>query len=324
MVFYEIRITSQPRIRFACSDTLELRPGSRNIIDHRRDMIELSLNEYATNQIATESGSYTQIPHTLGVFMPDCRYVITPQIDEPTRVTSNSVAVQIDGLDYRRRDLPETEAAEIIRAGDADTIFLPRFLPMDEDTLIMYQSISKTLMNHYAAAGASERMLAVACWYELAALVNTLFCESVLGAAGKRDASGAYYVHKAKKYLCAHFCEGLTLEQVAAELGISKSYLCGVFRAGTGQTVIGYINTLRMQRVRERITGTNDSFASICAGVGLHDMRYAQRLFKKHFGVSMQRCRQLEHGISLYHTNPWKRDAIDHDIYDDEKNADGQ
>ena len=53
--------------------------------------------------------------------------------------------------------------------------------------------------------------------------------------------------------------------------------------------------------------------ARIC---GLHDRRYAQRLFKKYFGVSMQRCRQLGSGISLYHENPWKREHMESDIYE--------
>jgi len=64
--------------------------------------------------------------------------------------------------------------------------------------------------------------------------------------------------------------------------------------------------------------GDMRNFPEICAEAGMSDIRYAQRLFKKYFGVSMHRCRQQDFGISLYHRNPWEEDMLDHDIFNDD------
>ncbi len=45
MVFYEIRFHTQPNILFACSVHPNVTANSRNIIDHREDILELTVAE---------------------------------------------------------------------------------------------------------------------------------------------------------------------------------------------------------------------------------------------------------------------------------------
>ena len=136
--------------------------------------------------------------------------------------------------------------------------------------------------------------------------------------AGNHTGSAHFYVRKAKQYICANYKRRLSLSDIAQELGISTGYFCSLFKQGTGYSAIGYLNMIRVQHIREQIIrGDTRSFPEICAEVGMSDIRYAQRLFKKYFGVSMYRCRQQDNGISLYHRNPWKEDALDHDIFNE-------
>lgn len=63
------------------------------------------------------------------------------------------------------------------------------------------------------------------------------------------------------------------------------------------------------------------TFDELAAGCGLHDYRYAQRLFKRFNGVSMREYRQLGKGITLYHKNPWTENEIDRDIWTDDNKS---
>ena len=42
MILYAIHYNSRPRIRFACATTVETEVPKRNIIDHRKNIIELA------------------------------------------------------------------------------------------------------------------------------------------------------------------------------------------------------------------------------------------------------------------------------------------
>ena len=63
------------------------------------------------------------------------------------------------------------------------------------------------------------------------------------------------------------------------------------------------------------------TFDKLAAECGLHDYRYAQRLFKRFNGVSMREYRQLGKGITLYHKNPWTENEIDRDIWTDDNKS---
>lgn len=63
------------------------------------------------------------------------------------------------------------------------------------------------------------------------------------------------------------------------------------------------------------------TFDELAAECGLHDYRYAQRLFKRFNGVSMREYRQLGKGITLYHKNPWTENEIDRDIWTDDNKS---
>lgn len=314
MVFYSIKPVGIPRIRFACSVTVRIGADSGNIIDHRQDMIELSICDRALD-ITTEHGERRQIQDQVVLFMPDCRYVIRA-VGEPGDVMNMaSIAVESEGLQFTRCDLPPEEIPAILSAADRSEFFLPEETECDEEERRLFTAQFQMIMQHYSSGTASEYLLALAGWFEFAAMLDARFRRTVSGAEAPSD-SGALYVYKARKFICSHLGEELRLERIAAELGVSASYLCTLFRRVTGQTMTDYIGGMRCRQIREQILHTDDSLAAICVRCGLHDRRYAQRLFKKYFGVSMQRCRQLGSGISLYHENPWKREHMESDIYE--------
>ncbi|MBE6612639.1 MAG: helix-turn-helix transcriptional regulator [Ruminococcaceae bacterium] len=317
MVFYAIRLGKTPRIRFACSDTTPIRADSGNIIDHRRDMIEISTNNTPLH-ITTEYGSRKNLPGKLSLYMPDCRYELRQAEGADRTMVMMSIAVESAGMAFTRYDLPPEKIAEVLNAADSSTIFLEETVDCDEEENQLFISQLQVIMQHYSIDSTAERLLALSGWFELCAMLDARFRRTVSELEQHRD-SGELYVYKAKRYICSHLGEELHLDRIAGELGISVPYFSSLFRRITGHTVTDFIGNMRCQQIRDQILRTDDSFPEICARFGLHGRRYAQRLFKKHFGISMQRCRQLGRGISLYHENPWKRDHVEQDIYEQEE-----
>ncbi len=231
-----------------------------------------------------------------------------------------SIAVESEGMKCRRYDLPDDKIPGILAEADRTTFFIPESTDFDTDEYQLFSAQFLTIIRHYAVGSASEYLLALAGFCELTSMLDSRFRRSVSGATSRID-PGTLYVYKAKKFICSHLGEPLKLERIAGELGISAPYLCTLFRRVNGRTVTDYIGVMRCRQIREQILHTGDRFADICDRAGIRDIRYAQRLFKKHFGVSMQECRRLGSGITLYHENPWKLDHIDRDIYEQDAQA---
>ena len=312
MTFYEIRLTAQPKIRFACCVTAE-QPG-RNIIDHRQDLMELSIADNTDIYIETEYERYVRPKRTLAVFMPDCRY--TMYTAEPILNSSSSIAVEIPDMRFARHSLEDAREIEaLMEAADITTFFLPQVLESGDDFLFI-SALFKNFINHYIRNTTADYFRCLSIWYELVAYIESNFRSQIrLSNKGSRTSSAYYYVYKAKKYIAQHYCEPLALRDIAGALKLTPNYLCGIFRKETGRTIVDYVNMLRVQRVRELVDTKPYSLEELAAAVGLRDTRYLQRLFKKYYGVSMQRLRQIDHEISLYHPNPWEVDGLDRDIY---------
>lgn len=315
MTFYKISFDSLPKICFAISDCKMYSEDNRNIIDHRADMIELSFWEKHFIQVKTESGTYTIKENSIGLLMPDQRYELTFPHKEKIECVNSTVAVKIPGLCFERFNVPDSEMYSIIENTDNKTLFIPQVTTLSEEEVIIYQAKYKSIINHYAKTdSASEQMIAVAEWMELVSGLNDKFLKMIMGKETKNKTS-TYYVIKAKRYMDAHFREGISLSDVADELKITTVYLSSLFKRETGITVVQYLNTLRVQYIGDLIIKCNMSLPDICRDVGLNDSRYVQKLFKKYYGVSMRQFRVLGHAVTQHLDNPYFNNHLDHDVY---------
>lgn len=91
------------------------------------------------------------------------------------------------------------------------------------------------------------------------------------------------YTRKVLQYIAYHYSTCSNLDQVAGELGITKSYLCHTFKEHTGYTVIHYINRFRCYKAMSLIAD-GLPVTQAAAQVGFDDYNYFSRLFKKIIG----------------------------------------
>jgi len=87
-------------------------------------------------------------------------------------------------------------------------------------------------------------------------------------------------------YLKYHYCENITLEELASLLGVSRGYLSRYFNSSTGVTLKHYINHLRIIKSKEYLLHSNLNISEICYELGYLNVEHFSRVFKKITGVS--------------------------------------
>ena len=82
------------------------------------------------------------------------------------------------------------------------------------------------------------------------------------------------------------------LKSLAAMCFISPSYLSALFKQETGSTLIDYINTQRVNRAAQLLVQNNHTIAAVAEEVGILDVNYFTKIFKKTLGVTPTRYRR--------------------------------
>lgn len=127
-------------------------------------------------------------------------------------------------------------------------------------------------------------------------LLNTMTAYSydTLLSEHQQHFSDEYYCRKAVEYINTNRAEKVTVAEIASELGLSCGYLCRIFKTSTGYTLIEYINTIKINTIKEILSSRSASLSELCDIVGITDSKYLCRLFKKHTSMTISDFRHLQ------------------------------
>lgn len=89
-----------------------------------------------------------------------------------------------------------------------------------------------------------------------------------------------------RRFIDAHFKEGITLEQLAELVHINKFHMAHRFTQDYGISPINYLLSLRMQESRYLLESTDYSMSQIARIVGFSSSCYFSQAFRKTTGVS--------------------------------------
>ena len=98
-------------------------------------------------------------------------------------------------------------------------------------------------------------------------------------------------------YLQRHYSGNITLDEIAAYTGISRSECCRYFRKKSGQTIFGYLNRYRIHKSMELMAGTDGDIAQIAQECGFSDQSYYTKTFREqiwHDAGTVQAHRKTE------------------------------
>jgi AraC-like DNA-binding protein len=94
------------------------------------------------------------------------------------------------------------------------------------------------------------------------------------------------YAERAARLLCDRYRERVTVSEVAAALQLSEGYTHRLFKACYGMGPIEYLNRYRVEVAVEEIKKHHLALAEAARRVGIEDVSYMSRLFKRVKGVS--------------------------------------
>lgn len=101
-------------------------------------------------------------------------------------------------------------------------------------------------------------------------------------------------IARVKSYISENLADpSLNQEGVAAALSMSVSQLSRLFREVEGNSVVEYINQLRMEKVKDALSHTDKSIDEISTDCGYSGAKTLTRLFKKYEGITPGMWRKL-------------------------------
>ncbi|MFF3115493.1 helix-turn-helix domain-containing protein [Kitasatospora sp. NPDC057904] len=84
----------------------------------------------------------------------------------------------------------------------------------------------------------------------------------------------------------ARLAEPLSVAEIAKAAGVSHNHLTRLFRAATGNTVVGHLRARRLERARHFLQATTLSIPAIASSVGIPDLQAFNKACRRDLGAS--------------------------------------
>lgn len=110
----------------------------------------------------------------------------------------------------------------------------------------------------------------------------------------KKERSALNRIHE---FINLNFHKDLTLEMVAAEVGLSRQYVSKTFKEEYGMNFIDYVTLKRLEVAKELLKSGYRNIKEISLKAGYIDPNYFCRIFKKITGVTPKEFRVSNSGI---------------------------
>ena len=99
-------------------------------------------------------------------------------------------------------------------------------------------------------------------------------------------------IKSACEYIHSHYQDDITLTQMAELSNLSISHFSSLFKRYTGESLISYINKVRVMKAKEMLQNTDDKIYLIAEKVGFSSQPYFIRVFKSIVGMTPNEYRK--------------------------------
>lgn len=106
--------------------------------------------------------------------------------------------------------------------------------------------------------------------------------EDELGEA----AQGCVTLKRISSFICASLGEGLSVEELAEEAGMSPGHFSRKFRAEFGMSPHKYLIEKRVEKAKERLANSNDALIDISLDLGFSSQSHFTKVFKDSVGLT--------------------------------------
>ena len=100
----------------------------------------------------------------------------------------------------------------------------------------------------------------------------------------KNDSATIGMIQQVQKTIRERYSENLTIHELAAQVYLTPTYLCLLFRQVTGTTINRYLTNVRMEKAKELLMDLSNKLYDVSYAVGYMNPSYFSRQFKKYVG----------------------------------------
>lgn len=103
--------------------------------------------------------------------------------------------------------------------------------------------------------------------------------------SGNKMSRKERYVIKSIEFISSNYSSPITVSEIAAYVGLSRSYLCRAFQSVLDKSPKEYLSEYRIRQACYLLSHTSLSMADIAESVGFDNSLYFSRVFHKQMGV---------------------------------------
>lgn len=153
------------------------------------------------------------------------------------------------------------------------------------DTLTVQRSLLK-VVNYTKTNSYSELRLLGFLYLFLAELTKQSASASVAATSPKEE-----YLQKIVKYIHVHIWDRITVAELAAHVGLDRSYLYKIFKQSLKTSPQEFILNAKLQHACGLLRTTDMTIGSIARSVGYQDQLAFSKIFKQKYGCSPKQYR---------------------------------
>jgi AraC family transcriptional regulator len=92
-------------------------------------------------------------------------------------------------------------------------------------------------------------------------------------------------LRRVRAYIDAHIGERISLGELARQAGVSRFHFARQFRLSTGESAMGYLRRVRIERSKSILQTSDTTIAEVAARLGFSDQSHFTRIFARLVGV---------------------------------------
>lgn len=164
---------------------------------------------------------------------------------------------------------------------------IPEFMRPSRTTA--FHEAFKELTEHYQESRADSHL-----WLKssMLRLLGLVYIELTTKEGIRIESPHAGLMTEAVRFMRQNYKDKLDVPLLAARANLSPKYFGTLFKQATGQTVTQYLLSLRMEEAKRLLRSNERTVKEIAEEVGIPDLFYFSKLFKKSEGLSPKKFAQ--------------------------------
>lgn len=109
----------------------------------------------------------------------------------------------------------------------------------------------------------------------------------------EREKGNKKIIERARNYIHENYDKEISLESVADHIHISPTYLSSIFKREYNENFVDYVSNYRVEKAKELLREGNFKVNAIAGMVGIGNVKYFYKVFKKRTGLTPSEYKEL-------------------------------